>query len=177
MVKIDARTIVRLTEKDIGRVKIRYRVEKTSNNHDAPLPQVRRRTNMFTSRRSNKKVRKDEEGSFDDHNLPQDFPDIVESADTAYHVAAPHHNKLDPDPPLDPWEKVRLELLDRFLTLTVQREADVEKRKEALRHEVQERVNDACSTCSSCGTGEGATCLSDAPGNKDIKVNQPCLSL
>jgi hypothetical protein len=177
MVKIDARTIVRLTEKDIGRVKIRYRVEKTSNNHDAPLPQVRRRTDMFTSRRSNKKVRIDEEEGFDDHNLPQDFPDIVESADTAYHIAAPHHNKLEPDPPLDPWEKVRQELLDKFLTLTVQREADVEKRKEALRHEVQERVNDACSTCSSCGTGEGATCLSDAPGNKDIKVNQPCLSL
>ena len=89
--KIDPRTIVRLTGKDIGRVKIRYRVEKTSNNHDAPLPQVRRRTDMFTSRRSNKKVRIDEEEGFDDHNLPQDFPDIVESADTAHHIAAPHH--------------------------------------------------------------------------------------
>jgi hypothetical protein len=53
----------------------------------------------------------DEEEGFDDHNLPQDFPDIVESADTAYHIAALHHNKLEPDPPLDPREKVRQELL------------------------------------------------------------------
>jgi hypothetical protein len=175
MVRIDARTVVRFAEKDIGRVKIKYTVEKTSNNHDAPIPQVRRRTNMFTSRPTNKKVRIDEEGSVDDHNLPQDYPDIVESADTAYHAAAPHHHKLEPDPPSDPWEKVRAELLDRFLTLAVHRQADVENRKKALRQEVQEKVNDACSTCSSCGTGEGATRLSDAPGTKDIKVNQPCL--
>jgi ribosome recycling factor len=50
----------------------------------------------------NKKLRKDDE--LDDNSCPQDEPDIEESTDAAHYTAARCFNKLEHDPPSDPWK-------------------------------------------------------------------------
>ena len=111
-------------------------------------------------------MRKDDE--LDDNSFPQDEPDIEESTDAAYHTASLHSNKLEHDTPSDPWKRVRPRIFDKLLTLAATRQDEVTQRKNALKGAIQQRINDICSKCSSCGSV--GTRIIDAPGSRVVKV-------
>jgi hypothetical protein len=148
------------------RLTVRVNREDTRSAPPHQTQQRRKCSSQVAGGGKNKKLRKDDE--LDENSFPQDEPDIEESTDAAYHTAALHNNKLEHDPPSDPWKKVRPRIFDKLLTLAATRQAEVTHRKNALKGAIQQRINDICSKCSSCGS-VGSKII-DAPGSRVVKV-------
>jgi len=150
-------------------VRLTFRVDREDDSFSAPprhTQQRRKYTSQLAGGGGNKKLRKDDE--LDDNSFPQDEPDIEESTDAAHCTAALRNNKLEHDSPSDPWKNVRPRILDKLLTLAPTRQDEVTHRKNALKGAIQERINDICSKCSSCGSV--GTRIIDAPGSRVAKV-------
>ena len=158
-------------------VKLRQLVVNSSNDTGAALPRKRRTTSLFASCTRTTKARGAAKGIDADEDVyPDDNADDVEEpAYVGHHFHATHRNKLEVDPPTDPWEKIRTDIKDCFLRQAPRNVEGVKQRKEALQQSIQEKVNAESSRCPSCNIGANQACVPDAPGNKTIKVNQPSL--
>jgi hypothetical protein len=142
-----------------------FRVDR-EDTFSAPPQQRRKYSSQTAGGGKHKKLRKDDD--LDDNSFPQDEPDIEESTDGAQHTASLHNNKLEHDPPSDPWKNVRPRIFDKLLTLASKRQDEITQRKNALKGAIQQRINDICSKCSSCGSV--GTRIIDAPGSRVAKV-------
>lgn len=65
------------------------------------------------------------------------------------------------------WDRIRPALLDKLISSICERENETVIRKEALQSQLQQKIEENCASCSSCG---GDHFVEAAPGNKIVKV-------